>query len=146
MPQNRAGHWRYFGASVTLDYSSKFDSKETEMKARMRDTLSNNKALLHMIGQLHDMNKAYILTGELQSIMGVSKPTAIKRLVALEKLGLIACKKVSYRNNADCFYWFMTDEAYEKYRSGVYEQDYKFFVTCRQQMAEMKPYNKVMSI
>lgn len=116
------------------------------MKARMRDSLSNRNALLHMIGQLHDMNKRVILTGELQAIMCVSKPTAIKRLIALECAGVLACKKTHYRNNADSFNWFMTDETYAKYKSGMFEADYKFFVTCRQQMAEMKPHNKVMSI
>lgn len=146
IPQSRVGHWQVFVLFATLHYSSKFDIKRTEMKARMRDNLANRNALLHMIGQLHDMNRHLILTGELQAIMGVSKPTAIKRLIALECDGVLGCKKMSYRNNADSFYWFMSDETYSKYKSGMFEADYKFFVTCRQQMAVMKPHNKVMSI
>jgi len=116
------------------------------MKTRMRDSISNRNALLHMIGQLHDMNKWVILTGELQAIMGLSKPTTIKRLNELAEIGFLQKEIASYRNHADCFVWCLTKRTYEKYCNGIYEQDYKFFLTCRNQLASMKPHNKVMSI
>lgn len=94
------------------------------MKFKMKDTALHRMALLHMIGQLEDMGKDWITTGEIASLMGVTKPTAIKRLNMLAEYGSLIKATRMHRPNCDAFVWQLGKGKRRMYRNGLLSASY----------------------
>lgn len=88
------------------------------MKHKMKDTSLHRMALLHMIGQLEDMGKEWIGTGEIAALMGVSKPTALKRLNMLAEFGSLMKATRMHRPTIDAHVWSLSKSKRRMYRNG----------------------------
>jgi len=98
------------------------------MNARMKDTTDNMFVVLHMMGQLHDMGHETITTGEMANIMGVTKPTALKRLNHIHFQYNINRHTKVYRPNAVSFHWELSKRALDAYNKGLFRGCYLIYL------------------
>lgn len=87
-----------------------------------------------------------VASSEIAAFMGVKKPTALKRMAVIERLGFVECIKCFHRKNAQSFKWLLTDATLEKQRNGDYESYYRDVATKRIQASTIKPHNKTLTI
>lgn len=118
----------------------------TAMKTRLTDGTFNNFAVVHMIGELQSMTGDAVSTSEIASFMGVTKPTALKRLAWMQDCGLVKKEIKQHRANAIAYKWSLSDVTMAKQKNGVYESFYRDVAVKRIQLSQMKPYDKIMSI
>lgn len=91
------------------------------MKHRMKDTLANRYAVLHMMGQIEDMGRTEMSSKEMAALMGVSLPTAISRLEQMARDEKIAKTTTQHRPNAKAYKWSLRCATRRKYENGFYK-------------------------
>lgn len=95
------------------------------MKFKMRDEANHSIALFHMIGQLEEMTQDTISTSSIASLMGVSIPTAIKRLKKYEKFNRIERVEIQHRSNAIAYRWKLTKPTRLQFQNGYFRMCYE---------------------
>lgn len=94
------------------------------MKYRLSDSSLDRMVTLHMIGQYHDMKVPTLSSSQVARLMGVSVPTAIKRLKQWKHEGFIHQVVSAHRSNALKFNWRLHDKAKLQYQKGLYRDAY----------------------
>lgn len=116
------------------------------MKVRLKDGTFNIFAVVHMMGELQSMTGDAVSTSDIASFMGVTKPTALKRLAWMQDCGLVTKEVKQHRANAVAYKWSLSDVTMAKQQNGVYESFYRDVAVKRIQLSQMKPHDMVMSI
>lgn len=91
----------------------------------MKDTVSHRMAFFHMMGQMEDMGAYRLTTSDVARLMGVSKPTALKRLRGMVKGGSLLQFTEEHRSNANAYFWALTLQRRRMYDNGHFKPAYE---------------------
>lgn len=84
--------------------------------------------VLQYVGQMAQMGYTGLTAGQGAKVLGVSKPTAFKKLRFLCEKGLLVERSRPWRGDARISYFELTDKAVKMYKRGVFKPAYLHYI------------------